>query len=268
MVMAVPKINVYLPGDLAVAVRAAGFPVSPVCQRALAEAVRSVTRARRVIESLREAELDQASFAEIGPTMTRHLSQVFELALAGRAAAAPAGTGQLLLGLLDDGANLGVRILQALDVDLDELRVTVEQVNAGQPEAGEPGAERPVSSQAAAEAASWPRALSRQARNAVASAIEAAIGLGHNYLGCEHLLLGLLAEPGSAAGRALREHEVQAADARHALTAALAGYAHGRQAPWPTDERGHDERGHDERGHDELGRRLDAVESRLTALGG
>jgi ATP-dependent Clp protease ATP-binding subunit ClpA len=37
-----PKVNVYLPDELAEAVRAAGIPVSTVCQRALEEAVRSV----------------------------------------------------------------------------------------------------------------------------------------------------------------------------------------------------------------------------------
>ena len=37
-----PKINVYLPDELAEAVRSAGIPVSTVCQRALEEAVRNV----------------------------------------------------------------------------------------------------------------------------------------------------------------------------------------------------------------------------------
>ena len=36
-----PKINVYLPDELADAVREAGLPVSPICQRALEQAVRA-----------------------------------------------------------------------------------------------------------------------------------------------------------------------------------------------------------------------------------
>ena len=36
-----PKINIYLPDDLASAVREARIPVSAVCQRALADAVRA-----------------------------------------------------------------------------------------------------------------------------------------------------------------------------------------------------------------------------------
>ncbi|MFD0891108.1 type II toxin-antitoxin system CcdA family antitoxin, partial [Streptosporangium algeriense] len=41
-----PKINVYLPDELAEAVRAAGVPVSAVCQRALEQAVRRITAIR------------------------------------------------------------------------------------------------------------------------------------------------------------------------------------------------------------------------------
>jgi ATP-dependent Clp protease ATP-binding subunit ClpC len=52
-----PKINVYLPDDLATAVREAGIPVSPVCQKALAEAVRPVSRARKTVERLRDPNL-------------------------------------------------------------------------------------------------------------------------------------------------------------------------------------------------------------------
>ena len=55
-----PKINVYLPDDLANAVREAGIPVSPVCQKALAEAVRRVGRARKTVERLRDPDFDPA----------------------------------------------------------------------------------------------------------------------------------------------------------------------------------------------------------------
>jgi post-segregation antitoxin (ccd killing protein) len=42
----VPKINVYLPDELAEAVKEAGVPVSAVCQRALEQAVRRITSIR------------------------------------------------------------------------------------------------------------------------------------------------------------------------------------------------------------------------------
>ncbi len=82
--------------------------------------------------------------------------------------------------------------------------------------------------------------------------MEAAIELGHNYIGCEHLLVGLLADPGSAAGRTLRRFGAEPASARRAITATLAGYAHARQADGALDQILH---------------RLDAIEGRLNSLG-
>ncbi len=56
-----PKINVYLPDELAEAVRDAGVPVSTVCQRALEHAVRRITAIRETTL----AELDAAAGAGV-----------------------------------------------------------------------------------------------------------------------------------------------------------------------------------------------------------
>ena len=53
-----------------------------------------------------------------------------------------------------------------------------------------------------------------------------AIGFGHNYVGCEHLLVGLAAEPDGAAGDLLRSRAVDGRAARRTVAAAVAGYAH------------------------------------------
>ncbi|MDQ1521366.1 MAG: hypothetical protein QOI55_2439, partial [Actinomycetota bacterium] len=50
-----PKINVYLPDDLAEAVREARIPVSAVCQRALEDALRHSTAATESTRALEEA---------------------------------------------------------------------------------------------------------------------------------------------------------------------------------------------------------------------
>ncbi len=50
--------------------------------------------------------------------------------------------------------------------------------------------------------------FSQSAQNALQSALEAARELGHTYIGSEHLLLGLLAEPDSAASRLLASRGV------------------------------------------------------------
>jgi hypothetical protein len=53
-----------------------------------------------------------------------------------------------------------------------------------------------------------------------------AIAFGHNYVGCEHLLLGLVTEPDGTAGEVLRELGAEPPLTRRAVSAALAGYVH------------------------------------------
>ena len=49
------------------------------------------------------------------------------------------------------------------------------------------------------------RGFTEKANNAVNAAIEAAQNMGHNYVGSEHILLGLLDDEDSAASRILKE---------------------------------------------------------------
>src|SRR3982751_3870783 len=71
-----PKINVYLPDDLADAVRDSGVPVSAICQRALEQAIRRLQAIREVSLS----DLDPASFSERLPTFTGRLVIALNLA--------------------------------------------------------------------------------------------------------------------------------------------------------------------------------------------
>lgn len=246
-----PKINVYLPDDLAAAVRAAGVPVSPVCQHALAAAVREVNGVRQAISAIRDPGFDPGRHPVLGrrvqSRMTPRLAEAVRLAglYPGRT-----GTGQLLLGVLAEGHNLGIRLLEAMDIDPDELAEALRQADLTEQDLGaDPG-------EAAAEPGPGPD-LTRPAWQAVATALEAAIELGHNYLGCEHLVLGLAAEAGSGAGRVLRELGAEPAAARRALASILAGYAAGREAAPPAGTQA----------LGEIVRRLDALESRVASLG-
>ena len=248
-----PKINVYLPDDLAASVRRAGVPVSPVCQQALAEVVRRVTEVRKVIEAIRAQALSPEHMTKIGTAagITDRLQTAIKLA--GRYAAAARAqvtTGQLVLGLLDEGGNFAISLLQSLDVDLDNLRSSIESGRPADAEVGEPR----VAGEAR-DGSAWPN-LSWPAWNAVATALEAGIGFGHNYVGCEHLLVGLVADPDSQAGQVLRDHGVNSADLRRALTSAVAGYALGRRASGSVAEQ-----------LDEIVHRLAGIERRLTAIG-
>src|ERR1700742_943507 len=114
-----PKINVYLPDDLADAVRDAGIPVSPVCQRALEQAVRRSQEVRQTVLS----DLDGADLRERLPSFTARAVTVLTLALdRARAAGTPnLTTGDLLHGLLTEPANLARQVLTAMDVEPTSL---------------------------------------------------------------------------------------------------------------------------------------------------
>jgi hypothetical protein len=90
----------------------------------------------------------------------------------------------------------------------------------------------------------------------IAPSLEASINLGHNYLGCEHLILGLLAGEGSEAASALRGSGVDNDRAHRPVTSAIAGFAHARE-PWTIGDR---------RKFDDVIGSLDAVESRLNSV--
>ena len=67
---AVPKINVYLPEELATSVRAASLPVSAICQAALEQALRGVQALRSVDEpswSATDPEAERGPFSRFTP---------------------------------------------------------------------------------------------------------------------------------------------------------------------------------------------------------
>ncbi len=203
-----PKINVYLPDDLAKAVRSANLPVSIICQRALASALQGATSVR------------EGTGALVGPTggpvlthaVTGRLQRAIDLAHAAATERSHAfvGTEHLLLGILDEGANLALRVLTALEVDPADVRTEVLPLLDGhEARSGEEPPQRTPNTNRALELAA-----------------EEAIRMGHNSLGCEHLLLGLVTEEGGLGGRVLRSMGVDATVARRAVVAALVGFVH------------------------------------------
>ena len=88
------------------------------------------------------------------------------------------GTEHLLIGMLKEGRdNVGTRVLMNLGVDVDKpVQMFEAQVPA---QASEKVRETP---------------LTDRSRNVLRIAQEQAIGLGHEYVGCETLLLGILLE--------------------------------------------------------------------------
>ncbi len=231
---------------------------------------------RKVTAALRDPAFDPNRLPAIGARLTDRVTprvtQALDLARQAAGAGAHVGTGQMLAGILDQGDNLACAVLRALDVDLGELRAAVGRADDDEP-MPEATAERRADAAGAGavgdEAAGggddpagdgdpspWTD-MTMPARRAVAAALEAVIAFGHNYVGCEHLLLGLLAEADSHGGRALRDHGVEPAAARRSITATLSGYAHARKTPAPAGAGA----------IDEIMRRLDAIETRHSTLG-
>ena len=208
----VPKINVYLPDDLAEAVKETGVPVSAICQRALEASVRRVTAIRQAV--LAEVSLDDPAGRLAHFTANARGAVGLGLRTARASGAAEVGTEHLLAGVLAQPGNLAITVLTSMEVDIEAVRQALA-------ERGVP----PVTTEAHGEPAAKVAArFSGPAANALELAATEAIGLGHNYIGCEHLLLGLASETQGTAAPLLRELGADYRPIRRAVSAALAGY--------------------------------------------
>lgn len=232
-----PKINVYLPDDLAAAVRDARVPVSAVCQQALELAVRDIASLRATDEPPAE---DQPGLRMLGRFTPRARKAI---ALAENAAREVphnyVGTEHLLLGLIDEGGNLAVTVLETLDIQLTDLRAEL-LASMGPP----------------SDTAPDRIAFTRLAKRALEATANEALGLQHNYIGCEHVLLGLLATTDGVASEVLRRMGVEPLSARRAVIRALASAVHAQPYKAPALPNTDDTL-------QEILRRLDTIEQRL-----
>ncbi len=97
------------------------------------------------------------------------------------------GTEHILLGLVKEGSGVGANVLKNLDVDLRKVRLEVEKLVKSGPDMVTMG-----------KLPQTPRA-----KKVIEYAIEEARNLNHNYVGTEHLLLGLLREHEGVAAQVL-----------------------------------------------------------------
>ncbi|SDD35901.1 Clp protease N-terminal domain-containing protein [Actinokineospora iranica] len=199
-----PKINVYLPDDLAEAVKATGVPVSAICQRALEQSVKRVAAIRATVLGDLDADDPTARLSQFTERTRAVLRLAIERARADGSAAV--GTEHLLHGILAEGGNLALQVLRVLEIDPGQVARALADAGSGR----------------AGDATRF----SGPAANAVELAVTEAISLGHNYVGCEHLLLGLVGEPEGTAGSVLRSLGVDLRSTRRTVEAALSGYTH------------------------------------------
>ncbi|MBU3728520.1 MAG: AAA family ATPase, partial [Phycisphaerales bacterium] len=97
------------------------------------------------------------------------------------------GTEHILLGLVKEGSGVGANVLKNLGIDLRKVRLEVEKLVKSGPEMVTMG-----------KLPQTPRA-----KKVIEYAIEEARNLNHNYVGTEHLLLGLLREQDGVAAQVL-----------------------------------------------------------------
>ncbi|MBN2447984.1 MAG: AAA family ATPase, partial [Phycisphaerae bacterium] len=108
------------------------------------------------------------------------------------------GTEHILLGLVKEGSGVGANVLKNLGVDLRKIRLEVEKLVKSGPEMVTMG-----------KLPQTPRA-----KRVIEYAIEEARNLNHNYVGTEHLLLGLLREQDGVAAQVLMNLGLKLEDVR------------------------------------------------------
>jgi len=107
------------------------------------------------------------------------------------------GTEQIMLGLIGEGTGIAAKVLKSMGISLKEARVEVEKIIGR------------GSGFVAVEIPFTPRA-----KRVLELALEEARQLGHNYIGTEHLLLGLLREGEGVAARVLENLDADPAKIR------------------------------------------------------
>jgi ATP-dependent Clp protease ATP-binding subunit ClpA len=97
------------------------------------------------------------------------------------------GTEHILLGLINEGQGVAARALEALGITHQAVRSEIEAIT----ERGEQ------------ESQAGHIPFTSRAKKALELSLREAIQLGHNYIGTEHILLGLIREGDGAAAQAL-----------------------------------------------------------------
>ena len=128
------------------------------------------------------------------------------------------GTEHILLGLVKEGSGVAANVLKNLDVDLRKIRLEVEKIVQSGPDMVTMG-----------KLPQTPRA-----KKVIEYAMEEARNLNHNYVGTEHLLLGLLREQEGVAAQVLMNLGLKLEDVREEVLNLL---GHGTEQG-ETSERG------------------------------
>ena len=116
------------------------------------------------------------------------------------------GTEHILLGLIHEGDGVAAKALESLGVSLEAVREKVAETigPAGSPTTGSPP-------------------FTPRAKKVLELSLREALQLGHNYIGTEHMLLGLVREGGGAAAQVLVSLGADLSRVRQQLIQLLSG---------------------------------------------
>ncbi len=117
------------------------------------------------------------------------------------------GTEHVLLGLVKEGSGVAANVLENLGVDLEKVRMEVEKLVRSGPSTVTKG-DKPYTS---------------RAKKVLELAMEEARNLDHNYVGTEHLLLGLLRESEGIAAQVLMNLGLNLDEVRNEVMEFLTG---------------------------------------------
>src|SRR5690242_17300158 len=122
------------------------------------------------------------------------------------------GTEHILLGLLREEEGLAARVLESLDITVERVRAQVVRIVGS----GE-------------EVTSGQIPFTPRAKKVLELALREALSLGHNYIGAEHILLGLVRENEGVAARILLDFDADSEKIRNEVIRMLSGPGGRRQ---------------------------------------
>ena len=117
------------------------------------------------------------------------------------------GTEHILLGLIHEGEGVAAKALESLGISLEAVREKVEEL---------------IGPAAGAAAGSPP--FTPRAKKVLELSLREALQLGHNYIGTEHMLLGLVREGEGVAAQVLTSLGADLSRVRQQVISILSGY--------------------------------------------
>jgi ATP-dependent Clp protease ATP-binding subunit ClpA len=124
------------------------------------------------------------------------------------------GTEHLLLGLLNEEEGVAARVLESLDITLEEMRAQIARI-VGQGD----------------DVTTGQIPFTPRAKKVLDLAMREALSLGHNYIGTEHILLGIVRENEGVAARILLDFDADAEMIRNEVLRVVSGKELSGRAP-------------------------------------